>query len=88
MDKNSIPEDWKNITDPILRIKAQKKAWSKANREKVLASTKRYYEANKEKRSAYHKNYYDSNQNKIIAYRKANKEKTKISNKKSKKVFF
>lgn len=81
MNNNSIPEDWKNITDPILRIKAQKKAWSKANREKVLASNKRYYEANKENRKAYHKKYYDENQDKILAYRQVNKEKIKISNK-------
>ena len=81
MNDNHIIEDWKNITDPILRIKAQKKAWSKANREKVKASTKAYYEANKEKRLEYHKKYYDANQDKIKAYREANKEKIKVQQK-------
>jgi hypothetical protein len=81
MDNNSIPEDWKNITDPALRIKAQKKAWEKANKEKRKASTKKYKQANKEKILEYYKKYYYANQDKIRAYREANKEKIKIQTK-------
>jgi len=66
MDNNSISEDWKNITDPILRAKERKKAWAKRN---------------EEKRKLQFEIWYATNQDKIKNYRQINREKIKLKNK-------
>lgn len=71
---NSTQIDWRDITDPKLRKKLRKKAWRKANEEKLKKQNKAYYEANKDKNREYRKDY-----NK--AYKKANKEKQKAYSK-------
>ena len=88
MDENSIQEDWKNITDPVLRKKAEKKAYYNSNKQKWNAyyeasknKRKSNYEANKNSITAYAKIYYETNKNNILnkakLYRKKNKEKIK-----------
>jgi hypothetical protein len=88
MDNNFIQEDWKNITDPVLRKKAQKKAYYNSNKQKWKAhyesnknKRKSYYEANKNSITAKAKIYYETNKNNILnkskLYRKKNKKKIK-----------
>lgn len=72
---SSMPNDWRNITDPKLRKKMQNRAWDIANPEKKKRISKNYYETNREK----YKNYREihKNEKKMYdkAYRKANRDK-------------
>ena len=70
MNNNSIPEDWKNITDPVLRKKARRKTWEKANKEKLKLQKKIYREANKDKIEKYQKNYRQINKDKLKEFSK------------------
>ena len=63
-DNNFISQDWKNITDPVLR----KKAYRKANKEKINARAKAYRESNKDKMKAYSTIWRETNKEKIKAY--------------------
>ena len=68
-DTNFISQDWKNITDPVLR----RKAYCKANKEKMRAGAKVYHELNKDKLKAYSKIWRKENKEKIKAYHKDRK---------------
>lgn len=60
-------------------LKAKKKAYYQANRERVLLHVKEYSERNKSKVLAYQAKYYESNTDRVkanvSAYRRANPEK-------------
>jgi len=64
---SSTPIDWKSITDPKLRKKAEAKAYYEANKDKKKA----YYQENKSKIKAYN----EANKEKQKAYREANRDK-------------
>ena len=53
MENNSISEDWKNITDPVLRKKAkekaQRRAYYLANKARINAANRASYLKNREK---------------------------------------
>jgi len=70
-DNNFISQDWKNITDPVLR----RKAYCKANKEKIRARAKAYQELNKDKTKAYSAIWREANKEKIKAYNKDRKTK-------------
>ena len=78
-------ENWKTITDPKLRKKMRKKAYSKAwyesNKSKIKSDKKAHYELNKDIVKKYQKDYYKSNKNKVKKYKKNwydnNKDKVK-----------
>lgn len=59
------------------KIKAKKKAWEEANKEKRKA----YREANKEKRKAQIKAWHQANKEKMKAWEEANREKRKAQHK-------
>ena len=63
---DSIPKDWRDITNAKLRKKMRDKAWRKANKDKIKIKGKIYCKSNKDK---------------IKAWRKANKDKIKDRNK-------
>jgi hypothetical protein len=77
----SIPNDWRDITDPKLRKKMRDKAWYEANKDKVKLQSKDWYEVNKDKKKNYIKSYRKNNKHKIKTYgkkyRKLNKDKIK-----------
>ena len=58
-----------------------KKAWVKANKEKILATKKAYRERSKEKIKAYVKAWQKANKEKMKAYYEVNKEKIKANGK-------
>ena len=78
---DSMPKDWRDITDPKLRQKAYKKAWYESNKDKVKSDKKTHYELNKDKVKKYQKDYYQSNKDKVKKYKKNwydnNKDKVK-----------
>jgi hypothetical protein len=85
---NSMPNDWKDITDPKLKQKARMKAWRDSNRDKIksyndMTKDKRkvYYESNKDRIRAKQKVYNNINRDKIKdqnkTYYESNKEKIK-----------
>ena len=53
------------------KIKAYRKAYNKANSDKIKADQKAYNKANSDKFKAYHKAYKQSNSDKFKAYKKA-----------------
>lgn len=75
MDNNSIPEDWKKITDPKERLKAYykayKKVWRKNNKDKL----KTYWLKCRNKKNEKQKIYRKENKEKIANYYKTNKDK-------------
>ena len=77
----SMPNDWRDITDPKLRKKMRDKAWYEANKDKVKLQSKDWYEVNKDKKKNYIKSYRKNNKHKIKTYgkkyRKLNKDKIK-----------
>ena len=81
MDKNSIPEDWKNITDPKERLKAYykayKKAWCKNNKDKL----KTYWLKCRNKKNEKQKIYRKENKEKVADYYKTNKDKIRSKQK-------
>ena len=76
---DSIPKDWRDITDPKLRKKMRKrindKKYRKKHSEKIKSYKKFLYEKNKKNKTS----YYDLNKDKTLIknklYRKNNKEK-------------
>ena len=78
MDKNSIPEDWKNITDPKERLKAYykayKKVWCKNNKDKL----KTYWLKCRNKKNEKQKIYRKENKEKVADYYKTNKDKIRV----------
>ena len=78
---DSMPKDWRDITDPKLRKKMRDKAWYEANKDKVILQSKDWYEVNKDKKKNYLKSYRKDNKNEIKTYgkiyRKLNKDKIK-----------
>lgn len=77
----SMPNDWRDITDPKLRKKMRDKAWYEVNKDKVKLQSKDWYEVNKDKKKNYIKSYRKNNKHKIKTYgkkyRKLNKDKIK-----------
>lgn len=71
----SMPNDWRDITDPKLRKKMRDREKSKRYKENHKDKIKAYREANKDK----YKDWYDVNKDKrksqMKAYREANKER-------------
>ena len=89
---DKIKNDHQDITDPKLRRKAYIKAYEKANQDKIKARKKAYREANKDKAKAYYeanqdkikarkKAYREANKDKAKAYREANQDKIKAKDK-------
>ena len=78
---NSMPNDWKDITDPKLKQKARMKAWRESNRDKAKAYSKAYRIANKDRLKVQYTDYNKSNKDKQKAWREVNKEKIKIRDK-------
>jgi hypothetical protein len=64
---DSIPKDWRDITDPKLRKRMCSRARYEANKDEIKLSKKRYYEVNKEQINLQRK-----------AYREINKEKVRL----------
>ena len=81
MDNNSIPEDWKNITDPKERLKAYykayKKVWCKNNKDKL----KTYWLKCRNKKNEKQKIYRKENKEKVADYYKTNKDKIRSKQK-------
>ena len=65
----SMPNDWRDITDPKLRKKmrdkAYHKAWYENNKDIVLKKQKKYTDDNKDKRKIYIKNWCIKNKDEI-----------------------
>ena len=82
---NSMPNDWRDITDPKLRNKAYKKAWENDNKQKIKLQKKLYWESNKSKLQEYNKNYCQINKNELQLkskiYRKVNRDEILIKKK-------
>ena len=85
MENNSISEDWKNITDPVLRKKAkekaQRRAYYLANKARINAANRASYLKNREKTLIRQKKYNLENKDIRDAWYEKNKEKLKIKNK-------
>jgi hypothetical protein len=74
--KNDLTQkDWKDITNPKLRKKMQKKTWREANKDKAKAYKKNWCEVNKEKLKVQKKNWDIINRDKIKDYKKTNRVK-------------
>jgi len=82
---DSMPKDWRDITDPKLRQKAYKNAWQNDNKEKIKLQKKLYWESNKSKLQEYNKNYRQINKNELKLkskiYREVNRDKILIKKK-------
>jgi len=82
----SMPNDWRDITDPKLRKKMRDKAWYEVNKDKKKNYIKSYRKNNKHKIKTYGKKYRKLNKDKIKSrgklYRAVNKDKiiTRIKN--------
>ena len=87
MDNNSIPIDWENINDPVLRKKAQKKAYYEAHKAETLARCKAYYEKNKHRISIRSKIYRQKNKEQIVAKKKVYYEANKHISKNQMKIY-
>ena len=85
IQKNVENLHWKDITDPKLRLKAYKKAYHQANKNKIKSQNKAYRENNKDKIRVEKKVYYDENKDRLKVIKKnyynLNKEKIKIKQK-------
>ena len=75
MDNNSIPEDWKNITDPKERLKAYYKAYQKVWRKNNKDKLKIYWLKCRNKKNEKQKIYRKENKEKVANYYKTNKDK-------------
>jgi hypothetical protein len=49
---DSTPKDWKDITDPKLRRKIQKKTWRENNKEKISVQKKNWDKIHKNERKS------------------------------------
>jgi hypothetical protein len=82
---DSMPNDWRDITDPKLRNKAYKKAWENDNKQKIKLQKKLYWESNKSKLQEYNKNYCQINKNELHLkskiYREVNRDEILIKKK-------
>lgn len=82
---DSIPKDWRDITNPKLRKKMRKKAYYEKNKDKLKIKQKVWIKNNKDKIKIRQKNYNEVNKDKIKAYNKiyqdVNKEKLKLAHK-------
>jgi hypothetical protein len=78
-------KDWKDITDPKLRLKAYKKDWHKNNKDLILKKAQSYRLKNKSKLKLKKEEYYKKNKSilndKKKTYYKLNKDKIKIKQK-------
>ena len=82
-------ENWRTITDPKLRKKMRRKAWEKANKDRIKEQGKTYYEVNKDKIKIQEKLYRLKNKIKIKErkknYYQDNKETINLRTKEYKK---
>ena len=81
----SMPNDWRDITDPKLRKKAYEKAWYESNKDKRKIKMKEWYEVNKDDVKERTKSYYNDNKDlrksQMKSYQIVNKNKIKAYNK-------
>jgi hypothetical protein len=82
---SSTQIDWRDITDPKLRQKMQKKAYDKnyraVNKDKIKKQRKAYYESNKPKLREQKKTYYENNKKQFKVRYETNKNKIKDQSK-------
>ena len=81
----SMPNDWRDITDPKLKEKMRKKVWREVNRDKINLKRRVYYAKNKDKENLRSKSYHIKHKEQIKLkrkiYLKANKEQIKSKHK-------
>ena len=76
---DSMPKDWRDITDPKLKRKMKKKIYDSVrynnNKDKIKEQKKAYWEANKDKIKVYREVNKDRIKEQEKIYRKSNKDK-------------
>jgi len=80
--KNDLTQkDWKDITDPKLRRKIQKKTWRENNKEKISVQKKNWDKIHENERKAYREDNKEKIKIKQKIWRDANKETRKVKRK-------